>query len=1571
MKYLRFLRIFAAALFFCGFVAACFGWEPTMKLLHLQLGPSLVRLISSFSFGILTCVLTFFLLTLIFGRIYCSVFCPLGILQDVLNVRLKKKFRYSRALKFLRYPVLILVCVLAFSGTLFPATWLLPSSNFVMMLNHLWRPETAAFAAAWGLFILLLILVRWKGRVYCNSLCPVGAILSIFSRVSLFRVRVRSNCVHCGLCEKVCKAGCIDSKTGMIDAADCVGCMDCLGACKTNALTLLPISRKKKLQAKQPARMRRRVLITLGSLVTFPIAKRLEKKIAAGRKPDELKADVERKVLPPGAWSYEKFRTRCVGCGLCAGVCKGHAIELSMGEHGVLGTLQPFLNYDHGKCLVDCCECMNICPTGAIQNIDLKAKQSLRLGIGGYDPLRCRAFTGEDPCGECEKACPVKAISLIEFKGKMIPKFDDDLCIGCGACQFACPVEPKVMRVIPAVEQTFSSSSFLDDLFSLDVRLVNPMIKHSLFFVFCLLSFSFSLSASEFRPASIWTPCECASEETSIEKMADGNLATYADLLDDTRTGTKDSTVPPKGSAPVTCSFVLDLGETREVCGLRFVSANNWILALPENVSVYSCGDAHGETDLRPIVENYALPSLFSGLSSFVKWEKTPARFLKVQVNDSYGKDYKFWWSGGIWKGILAKTPYPFYGDGSRWETRIAEVRAFDAIPEDCTGNNPPDVAFPKWRMERDWLYQDHGLDVSDVFVSRENADAERAMVEKALRELGATSDSARFQETLRTLISEKVPGADPRWKALYFEVCAARRLVRLAWLRERSTQFIYTKHFLGGNEHSEDEVDFDVTDEQFWDLKPIHSNGAQLCRITINEDLSLTHEVLLEQPEGMICDASVSDDGKTVVFAMRKNFTDDNLYIYTMELPNTGTTLPASSKSSEGNDSGNDVSSVVPSIRQITFPLKANGTVYPNGHRYPVFTPEGKIIFAATRCVQINDCWPRQNWDLYSCDPDGSHIVRLTFDQLKTDSPKVMPDGKIVFCRWEYNDRNAYYPHLLMTMNPDGTSQMEYYGGGSVYPCNMIQPCGVPGTSKVLAVISGHHTHNRGKLALIDRTKGTQHGVGIEYVAGASPLEFPPQFSAPMKPCAGRQESYVWKPGSLFTHWEWDFFGQSGPQYHSPYAFDETHYLCSFHPEGWLRLKGPYSVPFGAYFMTADGERELLAFDWKNPCLNLTPVTPAFRAPAIAKNCDYTQNFGTYYIQNVYIGPGLKGIPQGTVKRLRVCAMAYRHAKMGQGNNAGEAGQGPSQTAISLLNGSWDVKHVLGEVDVEEDGSACFFVPVRQPVFFQLLDERGYIVQTMRSWSTLQGGERLACLGCHENKNDALTTDQRKATIAMRKPIQMPRGPFGKEHPLMVRLQTQNGLDSVENYLGVNASYSLDPNARADGFNYMDDVQPIWDRHCVTCHRGNVNDPDPLRRSKLSLTSELLDPKGKVRQTYGYDYKKLFAQSYCALTCWGEDVGNPYLNWLNARARSEMIPPYFYGSSKSPLMKFLEPSHYGVQVSDEEKHAVACWIDLNVPYCGTHSQSNTWTPEEKKEFQYFLDKRDAFARQEIEYLKE
>ena len=210
--------------------------------------------------------------------------------------------------------------------------------------------------------------------------------------------------------------------------------------------------------------------------------------------------------------------------------------------------------------------------------------------------------------------------------------------------------------------------------------------------------------------------------------------------------------------------------------------------------------------------------------------------------------------------------------------------------------------------------------------------------------------------------------------------------------------------------------------------------------------------------------------------------------------------------------------------------------------------------------------------------------------------------------------------------------------------------------------------------------------------------------------------------------------------------------------------------------------------------------------------------------MQDVYEGPGLAGIPRGTAKKLRVVALEYRVARMGYGQNGGECETGLCQTPISLNSGSWDVKHVLGEVDIEADGSCSFEVPAHTPVYFQVLDAKGYTIQSMRSWSTLQNGERFSCIGCHENKMDAgaQTPTTRKTTMALSKPIQKLKPFAGKEHPLVRRLASQSWLDSVENYLGVNAPRSLDADAPVDGFSFVQEIQPIFDRHCVSCHNAS-----------------------------------------------------------------------------------------------------------------------------------------------------
>jgi len=324
---------------------------------------------------------------------------------------------------------------------------------------------------------------------------------------------------------------------------------------------------------------------------------------------------------------------------------------------------------------------------------------------------------------------------------------------------------------------------------------------------------------------------------------------------------------------------------------------------------------------------------------------------------------------------------------------------------------------------------------------------------------------------------------------------------------------------------------------------------------------------------------------------------------------------------------------------------------------------------------------------------------------------------------------------------------------------------------------------------------------------------------------------------------------------------------------------------------------------------------------------------------------------------------MEYRAAKVSENFNEGHAGNSNIQTPVSIGNGSQDVKHVLGDVDVEEDGSVYFEVPARNAVYFQLLDKNGRCVQTMRSWTMVMPGERCSCVGCHEGKQSVPTT-QTKVGIALAKRAQKLKPLAGQPHPLLERL-TGDGLpESVDRFLGVNQPRSLDANAPVEGFSYTQMVQPIWNKHCTTCHQGNTSDADPKKRSSLRLTGEVV----KVPPTREVIGQKDFTQSYLALTSKGKCT--PLVNWIHPVALSAMLPPYACGSTQSKLMDYLEPSHYGVRLTDAEKRIVACWIDLAVPFCGSYAQANTWNHKEKEQYEYFQMKRVRFAQEEIESIK-
>ena len=590
------------------------------------------------------------------------------------------------------------------------------------------------------------------------------------------------------------------------------------------------------------------------------------------------------------------------------------------------------------------------------------------------------------------------------------------------------------------------------------------------------------------------------------------------------------------------------------------------------------------------------------------------------------------------------------------------------------------DAAKFEARLFQDWLAQD-AKDAAPGFFVDEKSDAkERDLVDRLLTALEKDADfdeenefiapagSKAAVEKLRSrfvdLAADSANGTDPRWRELYADVCKARRARRLAVVVENAPAFVYTKHYVIGASHYA--YTEDVTDEAYLDFSVDRKPGGQLCLATFQPDGTLKHEVLVSTAEGTIRDPDVSWDGKRIVFAMRKSFTEDDFHLYEYDIETKKT-------------------------RQIRFGLGVADIE-------PIYLPNGDFLFCSTRCAQITDCWWTEVSNLYTCDAQGRFLRRVSVDQVTVNYPQIIEDGRVVYTRWDYNDRGQIYPQPLFAMNVDGTGQTEFYGNNSYFPTTVMHARGVPGAaSKVIAIASGHHSYQHGKLLMIDRSKGTQENSGATLIA---PVRETP---------AERIDAY----------------GQEGELFQYPYAFDETNFLVAYLPEGRRPGGKWYAVPFGVYWFDPAGNRELLAFDPAISCGQALPLAERSTPTTRASQVNLKEKTGRYYVQDVYEGPGLVGVERGKIKSLRVVALDFRAAGIRNNVNGGPAGGAMVATPVAGNNGTWDVKKVIGEVPVEADGSAYFEVPALTPVYFQLIDENGDVAQTMRSWSTLQRAKR------------------------------------------------------------------------------------------------------------------------------------------------------------------------------------------------------------------------------------------------------
>lgn len=488
MNILRRLRVTLAAVFFTlitllfldftGTLHTWLGW-----LAKIQFLPALLAL----NVGV---VVALVLLTLLFGRIYCSVVCPLGVMQDVVSWisgrRKKHKFRfsYSPEKRILRYGVLALFIVAFIAGIGSLVALLAPYSSYGRIAQNIFLPvyifgnnilawvaervDSYAFYSreVWlrslPTFIIAAItlvgigVLAWRnGRTYCNTICPVGTILSLMARFSWFKVKVdETKCNKCGLCSRSCKSACIDFKNSKIDYSRCVVCGDCIDKCRKKALSYTHSSPKKSEEIDKAKTVdqevvnsaRRSFLLGAAIATTSAVIAQEKKKVDGGLAEIEDKQAPKRNtpLTPPGSLSAQNMARHCTACQLCVAECPNDVLRPST---DIQKLMQPTMSYERGYCRPECNRCSEVCPAGAIKPIKHENKSSIQIGHAVWIKKNCVPITDGKECGNCARHCPAGAITMINSNPKddtspKIPAVNTSRCIGCGACENLCPARP-------------------------------------------------------------------------------------------------------------------------------------------------------------------------------------------------------------------------------------------------------------------------------------------------------------------------------------------------------------------------------------------------------------------------------------------------------------------------------------------------------------------------------------------------------------------------------------------------------------------------------------------------------------------------------------------------------------------------------------------------------------------------------------------------------------------------------------------------------------------------------------------------------------------------------------------------------------------------------------------------------------------------------------------------------------------------------------------------------------------------------------------------------------------------
>ena len=631
----------------------------------------------------------------------------------------------------------------------------------------------------------------------------------------------------------------------------------------------------------------------------------------------------------------------------------------------------------------------------------------------------------------------------------------------------------------------------------------------------------------------------------------------------------------------------------------------------------------------------------------------------------------------------------------------------------------------------------------------------------------------------------------------------------------------------------------------------------------------------LLDCPKGVIRDLEVSWDARMLLFSMRRE-PWENFAVWEMNADGSG-------------------------LRRVTDGAGADID--------PCYLPDGRIVFVSTRDTKFCGCnWHLQG-NLFRVDEDGSHLRQLGRNNLYESRPSVLPDGRVIYDRWNYVDRHFGCSFGLWTMFPDGRTQALFYGEnawkpGAIFDARAIPTTGTTGVSpvagqdRVVCVFGACHDRPWGALVALDRRKGLD---GMAPILKSFPADITNRVLYTADYGDGRNpyhscESYI------------DSFRDLPVKYADPYPLDADRVLVARTID--LRKSEKTAIYLCSW---STGTETFIHAEERLACFDPLPLVPRTRPPAVPDAVDDTQKTGVFYLADVYHGTGMERVKRGTVKWLRIVEAPPKRDRSDQFWNTDTT----HRPAVNY--NCTNTKRVLGVVPVAEDGSAIFEVEAGKFVYFQALDEKGMMVQSMRNGTTLQPGERASCVGCHEDRLEAPPPIKDAAARGRRPDI--PSLPAG---------------ESVHN------------------FSYCHEIQPIWNRHCLSCHDLPTGGQTPTAEGQTPMAGgQSPQEGGQAPKTGGQtptaaqkaivlagDLGIVFNTSYMALRAkspfrWyppKEGMPKELLKPVDD-GPPEVLPAYAWGSHASRLVDMLDAGHHGVKLDARERAKIVEWIDLNTPY--------------------------------------